>query len=169
MLICSGGFMADKNLQWCLKQKRGIQIILPNEELVKEYIKKAKSALNMMNAALHISETDWVMTTAYYARYFALYALLMKFGIKSEIHDCTIELARLLARNRIIAEHLVEDISLAKDIRIDAQYYIIKELRQEKIKQNINAARKFVLEIEEVIELVSKEQIQIIQQKLKNL
>jgi len=31
-----------------------------------------------MNAALEIRETDWITTTAYYARYFALYALLMK-------------------------------------------------------------------------------------------
>ncbi|MEA2003961.1 MAG: hypothetical protein U9O53_03295 [archaeon] len=32
------------------------------------------------------------MITAYYACYNALYSILMKCGIKSEIHDCTIEL-----------------------------------------------------------------------------
>jgi uncharacterized protein (UPF0332 family) len=49
-----------------------------------------------MNATLQIKEIDWIATTAYYARYFALYALLMKIGIKSEIHDCSIAIARLL-------------------------------------------------------------------------
>jgi len=35
-----------------------------------------------MNATLQIKETDWIATTAYYARCFALYALLMKIGIE---------------------------------------------------------------------------------------
>jgi hypothetical protein len=43
---------------WCLKQKRGIRIIQPNENLTKAYVKKAISALNTMNAALKIKETD---------------------------------------------------------------------------------------------------------------
>ena len=76
--------MKDDSLTWCLKQKRGIRIIEPNPNLTKAYLKKAISALNTMTAALQIKETDWITTTAYYARYFALYALLMKIGVKSE-------------------------------------------------------------------------------------
>ena len=91
--------MSDNNVVWCFKQKRGIRIIEPNPNLTKAYLKKAISALNTMTAALKINEIDWITTTAYYARYFALYALLMKIGVKSEIHDCTIAVARLLARN----------------------------------------------------------------------
>jgi uncharacterized protein (UPF0332 family) len=79
--------LSDENLVWCLKQKRGIRIIEPNPNLAKAYLKKAISALNTMSAAYKIKETDWILTTAYYARYFALYALLMEIGIKSEIHD----------------------------------------------------------------------------------
>ena len=74
--------MSDDNLVWCLKQKRGIRIIEPNPNLTKAYLKKSVSALNTMTAALKIEESDWIATTAYYARYFALYALLMKMGIK---------------------------------------------------------------------------------------
>ena len=70
--------MENRSIIWCLKQKRGIRIIDPNENLVKEYVRKATGSLNTMNAALQINETEWIMTTAYYARYFALYALLMK-------------------------------------------------------------------------------------------
>lgn len=29
----------------------------------------------------------WISTTKYYCEYFAVYSLLMKLGIKSEIHD----------------------------------------------------------------------------------
>jgi uncharacterized protein (UPF0332 family) len=141
----------------------------PNPNLTKEYIRKAISALNTMNAALQIKETDWTLTTAYYARYFALYALLMKLGIKSEIHDCSIAVARLLANNKIITPNLVTEITQAKQTRIDTQYYITKELKQEEIKRNVESARKFVLEIQKSIELVSIEQTNNIRNRLRNI
>jgi uncharacterized protein (UPF0332 family) len=122
-----------------------------------------------MNAALQIKETDWILTTAYYARYFALYALLMKLGIKSEIHDCTIAVARLLAKNQILTPNLVTDITQAKQTRIDTQYYITKELKQEEIRKNVESARKFVLEIQKSIEEVSAQQTRNIRNKLKNI
>ena len=37
----------------------------------------------------------WKLIIAYYACYNALYALLMKCGIRCEIHDCTLELMEL--------------------------------------------------------------------------
>jgi uncharacterized protein (UPF0332 family) len=122
-----------------------------------------------MNAALQIKETDWILTTAYYARYFALYALLMKLGIKSEIHDCSITVARLLARNEILTPNLAADIAQAKQTRIDTQYYVTKELNQEEIKRNVEAARKFVLEIQKSIEEISTEQTNNIRNKLRNI
>ncbi len=158
--------MEDRSIIWCLKQKRGIRIIDPNENLVKEYLRKATSSLNTMNAALQINETEWIMTTAYYARYFALYALLMKMGVKSEIHDCSIAVARLLAREGILIENLVNDISQAKEMRVDVQYYVTKELEQGKVRRNVESTRKFVLEIEKAIENITTEQIESIRNTL---
>jgi uncharacterized protein (UPF0332 family) len=159
--------LKDNNLIWCLRQKRGIRIIEPNPNLTKAYLKKAISALNTMTAVLQIRETDWTATTAYYARYFALYALLMKIGVKSEIHDCTISIAKLLARNQILNQNLIRDIINAKKARIDTQYYVEKELNQTEIKNNAEAARKFVLEIEQTIEAITAEQINKIRTQLK--
>lgn len=158
--------MEDRSIIWCLKQKRGIRIIDPNENLVKEYLRKATGSLNTMNAALQINETEWIMTTAYYARYFALYALLMKSGVKSEIHDCSIAVARLLAREGILTENLVTDISQAKEMRVDVQYYVTRELEQGKVRRNVESARKFVLEIEKAIENITTEQIESIRNTL---
>lgn len=158
--------MEDRSIIWCLKQKRGIRIIDPNENLVKEYLRKATGSLNTMNAALQINETEWIMTTAYYARYFALYALLMKSGVKSEIHDCSIAVARLLAREGILTENLVNDISQAKEMRVDVQYYVTRELEQGKVRRNVESARKFVLEIEKAIEKITTEQIESIRNTL---
>ena len=132
-------------------------------------MKKAISALNTMTAALKINEGDWILTTAYYARYFALYALLMKMGIKSEIHDCTINLAKLLSKNGILPPSLAQDIAKAKQTRIDTQYYDSQEQNPKTIKRQVEAARQFVLETEKVIENITPEQINNVRTQLAAL
>jgi uncharacterized protein (UPF0332 family) len=159
--------LKDNALIWCLKQKRGIRITEPNPNLTKAYLKKAISALNTMTATLQINEADWTATTAYYARYFALYALLMKIGIKSEIHDCTINVAQLLANHGILRQSLVDDIAEAKQKRIDTQYYVATQLNQKEIRKNAETARKFVLEIEQTIENITPKQISAVRTLLK--
>ncbi len=160
--------MKDNDLSWCFKQKHGIRIIEPNENLTKAYLKKAISALNTMTAALQIKETDWIVTTAYYARYFALYALLMKIGVKSEIHDCTISLGRYLSENGILNKSLIDDIEKAKQTRVDTQYYVAREFSVKAIKSNVDSARKCVLEVEKVIGNLSTDQIDNVRELLKN-
>jgi len=159
----------DKTILWYLKRKKGIRVIQPNENLTNAYLKKAISALNTMNVALQIKETEWITTTAYYARYFALYALLMKMGIKSEIHDCSIAIAKMLAEKGILSENLVNDIATSKQIRIDTQYYVERELNQTEIKRNVENARKFVLEVEKVIENLTHHQIETIRHHIGKL
>lgn len=161
--------MSDDEIVWCLRQKRGVRLIEPNLNLTKAYLRKAVSALNTMTAAVEIGETDWITTTAYYARYFAFYALLMKVGVKSEIHDCTIALARLLARNGILSHTMVDDLSQAKQLRIDSQYYVESELSTSEIKRNVEAARKFVLEIEKILENLTADQITNIRAQIEKL
>jgi uncharacterized protein (UPF0332 family) len=161
--------LSDENLIWCLRQKRGILIIEPNANLTKAYLKKAISALNTMTASVKINETDWVNTTAYYARYFALYALLMKIGVKSEIHDCTINIARLLANNGILRPNMAEDIAKAKQTRIDTQYYVENEQSPKTIQRDVEAARKFVLDTEKTIDTITAQQIDSIRAYLKKL
>jgi len=80
--------MVDK-LKWCFEQKRGIKLIKPNENLAKEYIRSAEETLLILKD-IEGKSNMWLATTRYYCEYFIVYALLMKLGIKSEIHDCTI-------------------------------------------------------------------------------
>lgn len=122
-----------------------------------------------MTAAMKIAEYEWVSTTAYYARYFALYALLMKIGIKSEIHDCTINVARLLAKNGVLGDRLVDDLFLAKQARIDTQYYVATDFSSDNLEVNVAGARNFVLEIEKTIDIISDRQIQMIRDQITAL
>jgi uncharacterized protein (UPF0332 family) len=123
----------------------------------------------MLESATEKDEIDWISTTAYYARYFAFYALLQKCGIKSEIHDCTISLMHFLfVQENLIEEHFYKELQLAKELRVDTQYYVTEEIDLEKLKKDSETARSFVLKMEEVIENLSDKQIETIIYKLNN-
>jgi uncharacterized protein (UPF0332 family) len=160
---------SKSHVSWCWKQKRGIKLEEPNNNLCNAYIEKAKSALNILDSAIEKDEIDWIATTAYYSRYFALYALLQKCGIKSEIHDCTISLMHFLfVEEKIIDEQLYRELLLAKDLRVDTQYYVTEQIDKEKLKTDSATARNFVLKMEEVIEDLRYDKIKTIRQKLTN-
>jgi uncharacterized protein (UPF0332 family) len=112
----------------------------PHESLPQESDRRPKH-----NDRNYANETEWTATAAYYARYFALYALLMKIGAESEIHDCTINIAQLLANNNILQQKLVDEIEQAKQTRIDAQYYVANQTTKTQIRRNAEKARNFVL------------------------
>jgi uncharacterized protein (UPF0332 family) len=157
------------HISWCFKQKRGIKFEEPNNNLCNVYIKKAKSSLNMLESATEKDEIDWISATAYYARYFAFYALLQKCGIKSEIHDCTISLMHFLfVDENLIEKHFYNELQLAKELRVDTQYYVTEEVDLNKLKKDSETSRSFVLKMEEIIEELTEEQIKTIREKLNN-
>ena len=117
-LIYAGGIikMNYDRLKWCKKQNKGIKLVEPNEDISKEYMKEARNDYDMISK----STVKWKTITAYYACYEAVYSILVKLGIKSEIHDCTIALMPLLEfekRDMAFLESL-------KEARIKTQYYL---------------------------------------------
>jgi len=126
-----------RKIRWCGKQKEGIRLIEPNENLCKEYLKEADSTLDDL---MRIT-SKWKLIMAYYACYNALYALLLKAGIKSEIHTCTIA---LMAHIEGFDEEDIIFMENLKDDRINAQYYLKKkELRDEsKVKDFVLKCKK---------------------------
>jgi len=176
LLTFYGGFMmkgdkdAKSHILWCWKQKRGIKLEGPNDTLCKVYIKKAKSSLNMLESAVEKNEIDWISSTAYYARYFAFYALLQKCGIKSEIHDCTISLLKFLfVKDNLIENHFYNELQLAKELRVDTQYYVTEDIDLDKLKEDSQTAGSFVLNMEEVIENITDSQINTVRDKLDSI
>ena len=87
----------NQKLIWCKKQPKGIKLIEPNNELFLEYIKTAKETFNVLKEINNKSKI-WLATTKYYCEYFTVYALLLKIGIKCEIHNCTIEVCKFLEK-----------------------------------------------------------------------
>ena len=112
------------NLSFWFKQSKGLMLINPNENLVEVYKKKSKSALNMLISAIEKEELDWILDISYYAKYFIVYAVFMKAGIKSEIHDCTISaLKRLFVDEKIIGRNIYDELEKSKELRVGALYY----------------------------------------------
>jgi uncharacterized protein (UPF0332 family) len=91
------------SLRWCYKQKEGIRLIEPNDNLTKGYIRMAENSLGTMNRERKYNLT-FAISACYYSMYYSLYAVCMKFGIKCEIHSCTIEFMR-----RVLIEFYSEE------------------------------------------------------------
>ena len=151
--------MAD--LEWCKKQDKGIKLIEPNNNLAEDYLKSAEETLSILKDIENKSNI-WLATTKYYCEYFTVYALLMKIGIKSEIHDCTIEVCRLLEEEKILPQGVYKTLKKDKQLRIDNQYY----LKNIKVSLDIDKIVNFVLSIKSIIKSLTLDEIKNIRKKL---
>ena len=157
--------MKDNKIDWCKKQKKGIVLIEVNDNISAAYLKKAHNSLKAMDLNYSAKIIDWAVDAAYYARYQALYALLQKCGVKCEIHDCTMVVFRFLFSEHF-DETFFKEIEIAKEQRINMTYYTDKFIPHEEIKENVDNAPNFVLEIEKYIDGVSLEELQQLRSKL---
>jgi uncharacterized protein (UPF0332 family) len=106
-------------LPWCAGAKNGIMLVEPNDDVALAYLKKAEDAMEAMHS---VASHDWKISAGYYSLYFSLYAVLMKAGIKSENHVCTIEIMQHILADFFTSEEyeLMEE---ARHARVESQYY----------------------------------------------
>ena len=153
------------DFSFCFKKAGGLKLVKPNENLVEVYKRKSRSALNMLDSAKEKQEDDWILDTSYYAKYFIVYALFMKMGIKSEIHDCTLfGLKSLFLDEGIVTEDIYNELEKSKDLRVGALYYD-KGFNREEILKRAKVAPEFCLEVESIVDSISKEDVVKIRKK----
>jgi len=150
-------------INWCAKKKDGLSLIEPNSDLAKAYIKKAEEALESIQ--LNVIK-DWRISTAYYSIYFSLYSILMKIGIKCEIHSCTIEFAKIFLKDYFEESELtfLEDSLKA---RIDSQYYINRTVPDEQYNKMIQKAPEFLVKCKSILIKLNEKKIKEIRNKFK--
>jgi len=157
------------DFSFCLKKAGGLNLISSNDRLTEVYKRKSRSALNMLESAKQKQEEDWILDTSYYAKYFIIYALFMKCGIKSEIHDCTIfGLKSLFVEENIITEEIYKELKNSKELRVGALYFD-KDFGMNEILKRANIAPDFCLNVESIIERLTPEEINKVRNKLKLL
>ncbi len=142
------------NLDWCKKQKRGIEIVEPNENLAKDYLESAEETLNLMRV-IDGKSNMWLATTKYYFEYFCIYSILIRVGIKCEIHDCTLLVCEFLEENDIVPGYFSKMLSEDKYRRIENQYY----LKNKKVNIDYEKMSKMLLETKEIINKLNAQEI----------
>lgn len=165
-MISFGNMKPTKYLKWCASQKNGIKIVKESENLQKAYLKKSKDALRSMKINAKEGVGEWVVATSYYAKYFVIYALFSKIGIKCEIHDCTIALFESLFAEAF-PKQLFNDLKQAKEDRVEAQYYT-SEIPIDP-REVITKTTDFVLTIEEFHDGLSLEKVGELRKELKRM
>jgi uncharacterized protein (UPF0332 family) len=149
-------------LVWCGRIKNGISLTAPNETLASAYLKKAEEALETMQT---ITARDWKITTAYYAMYFSLYAILTRLGVRCENHSCTILLMeRLLSDYFAPAEMAL--VERARGARVDAQYYVSREIPDPFCEELIRAAPRFLVKCTGIVNGMSERTVETLRKRL---
>lgn len=154
-----------RNINWCKKQEKGIKLIESNDNLSNEYFKNAEESLRVLRSIWQTQSRMWLATTKYYIEYFAIYSLLMKIGIKCEIHDCTITLIKFLEDEMIVEKGTALLLEQDKELRIDNQYY----LKNKPVNIDFANLSNFLLSIKDSIEKLDNNKIKIIKDKLNKL
>ena len=156
--------MDAEKLNWCCRQPKGLKLSEPNDNLSREYIQSSEETLSVLQDIKGRSNM-WLATTKYYCEYFAVYALLQKIGIECEIHDCTIEIARVLEEMKIIPEGFTKRLGDDKELRIDNQYY----LKNYPVNINISELRDFILTLKNKVNSLTLNEINEVRNKIKKI
>lgn len=157
------GFM--KKISWCKDQAKGIKLIEPNDNLSEEYFLNAEESFKVLRSIEKTQSNMWLATTKYYIEYFAVYSVLMKIGIKCEIHDCTISLIKFLEKENIFKKGISEILKKDKQLRIDNQYY----LKNRPVKIDFKNISEFLILIKESLNKLQWDNIKDIREKIKGL
>ena len=155
-----------EKIKWCLKVKNGIESVEPNDNLAHAYIKKAEESLEAMR--LTKGSRDWHVSTAYYTMYFSLYSILIKIGIKCEIHSCTLEVMKTLLP-AYFNEEEYKFLNKSLQSRIDAQYYVNRTVADEQLENMTKRAPKFLVKCKDILFKLTESEIRDIRDKISNM
>lgn len=111
---------------------------------------------------ISVANKSWKVICSYYACYDILYALFVKCGIKSEIHECSMSLMDLFdkftEKDKLFLKGLKEN-------RVYAQYYVNKSYDE----YNIDVIKQFVLKVKELILSIKQDEILLIRDKIQKI
>jgi len=154
------------SLKWCCRQKEGMKLIDPNDNLAQGYLKMAENALGTMNREKKYN-LMFAISACYYSMYYSLYSVCMKIGIKCEIHSCTLEFMKKLLEDFYSKED-IKIIKKAFDARNIAQYYVDKIVQKEDSNYIMTNAPLFLNKSKEILAKINEKDIKEIREKIKN-
>ncbi len=155
------------SIGWCCKQKDGIKLVESNDNLALSYLKMAENALGTMNRERGYNLT-FAISACYYSMYYSLYAILMKIGIKCEIHSCSLEFMKF-ALSDFYSKEDIKIINKAFDLRNIAQYYVDRVIKKEDSDFIIIKAPLFVNKSKEILAKINENDVKSVREIIKSL
>ena len=152
------------DIKWCLKQKKGLEIIEPNENMSKSYLKMAEESLEELK---RMKNKIWIASASYYVMYYSLYSLMMKIGIKCEIHSCSLLFMKLYL-GKFFCEKDMEMINEAFHVRNDLQYYPGKDVLSSLVLEIKEYASDFYANAFAALSKVTENDVKEINARLNN-
>jgi len=155
------------SIKWCCKQKEGIKLIDPSENLSESYIKMGENALGTMNRERKYN-LAFSISACYYSMYYSLYSVLMKLGVKCEIHSCTLKFMEELLKEFYTKEDM-KSISKAFELRTIAQYYVDKILDTKDVDEIIKQAPLFFNNSKIILSKINEKDVERIRKEVQEI
>ena len=152
-----------EKINWCFKIKNGLKLDVPNENLSNSYLSFAEKTLSKISDLINEKDYLWASVRVYYCSYYCIYAFLQRIGIKSENHDCSIEITKFL-----INEDFIKNIEIFKKNRIESQYYLDIN-REEELLRNYKLVKDFYRRFYEKINSLNDGNIKNYRNKIKEV
>jgi len=105
----------------------------------------------------------WSATMKYYLEYFVAYSFLMYIGVKSEVHECTIELCRFFEAEGAMPTGVSDRLERDKQLRIDNQYY----LKNKEVPIDEAELHGFIIDMREALLRMTDGRTQLLRSKLE--
>ncbi|MFO8016711.1 MAG: hypothetical protein R6U32_06405 [Candidatus Woesearchaeota archaeon] len=109
---------------------------------------------------------EWEISSAYYAMYFSLYSIMMKLGVKCEMHSCTLQFMKKFLSGFFSRED-INTLYDACSARIDAQYYTDREIDEEERRRIIEKAPDLMVKCRETAVHMKEDTVDDIRKKLE--
>ena len=118
----------------------------------------SENALGTMNRERNYNLT-FAISARYYSMYYSLYGILMKLGVKCEIHSCTLEFMKF-ALFDFYSNEDIKLINKAFDLRNLAQYYVDKVIDKKDSDFIMTQAPLFLNKSKETLSKINEKEVE---------
>ena len=165
---------AKNMVRWCLnkakreleteQKHRGLMKIDPDDELAKDYIKKAEHNLKVFIDNRELGNYDWTISIGFYVIYHCCLAVATKFGYESRNQECTLALIEMLIEDKKIEKsygrYLEKIRSATKEedeqimpMREKYQYTPIIDIDLQKVEELLELCQDIIKDTKGIIEI----------------
>jgi uncharacterized protein (UPF0332 family) len=124
----------------------------------------AENAIGTMNREKNLN-LQFAISACYYSMYYSLYSVLMKVGVKCEIHTCTLEFMKVLLSN-FYSEEDCKIIATAFSVRNTSQYYVDKIVDRSEVDFIFSKAQYFLAKSKEILSRINEKDISQIRKEI---